>query len=382
MSNIHVCLVSEQTIPNVLGIDYFNPNHILFVSTEEMKRRKKSVAIVETLKRLGKLIPYEEITVHEDSLLDCQNRLSKWISGKEDSEFSVNITCGTKIMSIAVFEFFKNLRSRIIYIPVGKNEFFQIHPISNQTVNISRRLSVTEYLTSYSLSILNEKNFSRYKNEAFARKGITRFIIMNYEKLRRLLSEFFKVLHSLRDKEKFDMKIDFEIHNTLEHQLLRLMAFSINHNQATKILDKSEIRYLTGGWLEEYVFLCLDNLRGTVIDDVEFSIVLRNPQGTVNEFDVMFTKDNSLYFIEVKSLNPEQEIIKSSLYKIGALQKEFGIRCYSFFASTSSVIGSESHQRELIALRAEQFKTEIISPDNLINLENYMRDKLQTIHRK
>jgi len=40
MKPIHVCLVSEQTIPNILGIMHFEPEHILFITTEEMKRKK------------------------------------------------------------------------------------------------------------------------------------------------------------------------------------------------------------------------------------------------------------------------------------------------------------------------------------------------------
>lgn len=382
MSHIHVCLISEQTIPNILGIDYFNPDSVLFISTQEMQRRKKSLALIETLERFGKLIPYEEIIVHEDSVPDCQSKLSQWISGKEDSYFTVNITCGTKIMSIAVFEFFRTRKSKIFYIPVGKNEFSQIFPLSIETIKISRRLTVIEYLLAYSLKVLNEKYLSVYKSQALYRKETTRFILGNYQKLKRLLTELFKLLHSKREEDNFFINISYDTNNRLEKELFERLSFNISSSQASKLLTKSEIRYLTGGWLEEYVFLCLNNLRGSIIDDTEFSLVLRNPQGTVNEFDVMFTKDNSLYFIEVKSLNPEQEIIKSSLYKIGALQKEFGIRCYSFFVSTSSVIGSDSQKREILESRAEQFKTEVVPYEKLIDFENYISEKLIAINKK
>lgn len=41
MLNIHVCLISDQTIPNILSIAHFKPDEVLFVSTEEMEKKKK-----------------------------------------------------------------------------------------------------------------------------------------------------------------------------------------------------------------------------------------------------------------------------------------------------------------------------------------------------
>ncbi|GAB5045820.1 hypothetical protein [Thermodesulfovibrio sp. TK110] len=64
MKHIHVCLVSDQTIPNILGIFYFKPEELLFITTEQMQRKGKTEAIINTIKRLGMDIPYYEISVH------------------------------------------------------------------------------------------------------------------------------------------------------------------------------------------------------------------------------------------------------------------------------------------------------------------------------
>ncbi|MCS7215554.1 MAG: hypothetical protein RMI30_00060 [Thermodesulfovibrio sp.] len=74
MKKIHVCLISEHTIPNILGIEYFKPDEILFITTEEKNKKKKTEAIVNTIKRLGIDVPHSEIIVREDSIYDCHKK--------------------------------------------------------------------------------------------------------------------------------------------------------------------------------------------------------------------------------------------------------------------------------------------------------------------
>jgi len=128
-----VSLVSKETVPNILGIWHFQPERLLFVSTEKMENAGKSSAIVDTANlRLeqtyqpGKNV--EVLTVDETSPAECLRKLDDWIRGKESHSFIVNLTGGTKIMSIAVFEFFKNYRNEMIYIPFGKMNLLSCFP--------------------------------------------------------------------------------------------------------------------------------------------------------------------------------------------------------------------------------------------------------------
>lgn len=168
----------------------------------------------------------------------------------------------------------------------------------------------------------------------------------------------------------------------MQRDFLKAVGFNISGRTISKKLSRSEIRYLTGGWLEEYVFNSLNSIKGRGIDDVVMNVEIENIQGNKNEFDVMFTKDNALYFVECKSLSPEDEITKSSLYKIGALQKEFGLRVQSFFVTTSPHIIKDGQIRQSVRARAEQFKTEIIKPDEIVNFETIIRKNLKLWRNK
>jgi Domain of unknown function (DUF1887). len=139
-----------------------------------------------TLDRLGLKYQHDSVIVREDSILDCHKKLSKWIEEKEDSEFVVNLTGGTKIMSIAAYEFFKDYSSKMIYIPIPKNEFIVPFPKKQpaEPVKLDLRLSVIEYLTAYGLTVTNESHLSRYREEAIKRRELSAWIVENYDNLK------------------------------------------------------------------------------------------------------------------------------------------------------------------------------------------------------
>lgn len=305
--------------------------------------------------------------------------IDQWIIGKENSEFIVNLTGGTKIMSIAAYEYFKDYGSKMIYIPIPKNEFIVPFPIKSTTppTQLYLRLKVIEYLTAYGLDITNEHKIDGYKNETIKRKHISKWIVLNYHKIKNLLGWFTKTLRDYRNKKWYVLKKLYNSPTQEDLELLGKLNFSLSNGYVCKKLSKSEIGFLTGGWLEEYCFNEIFKLSGKYIDDVAINISPLNKEGTTNEYDVMFTKDNALYFVECKSLDQSAEKGTSDLYKIGALQKEFGLRIKSFFVSTSRDILKEGQIKKGLKERGEQFNTEIIHPDEIINLSNFFINRLK-----
>ena len=69
----------------------------------------------------------------------------------------------------------------------------------------------------------------------------------------------------------------------------------------------------------------------------------------------MFTVDNALYSVECKSLDQQDDkrFFNGAFYKIGALQKEFGLRGKSFLVSTSPYIMKNDEIRASVRARAE-----------------------------
>ncbi|MBI5745578.1 MAG: DUF1887 family protein [Nitrospirae bacterium] len=333
MKTILISLISEQTIPNILAIHHFMPDELLFITTEGMERKDKASSILETIDRVG--LRYKgrssKIIVQEDSIIDCHERLDQWMEekgGRKDSGFVVNLTGGIKIMSIAAYEYFKDYSSKMIYIPIPKNEFIAPFPKKNpgKPTPLLLRLGVIYYLTAYGLKVVNEAKLEGYKQEARERRELSEWIVESYDGLKNLLTFLSKNLREHRNDKEFYFSGDFSGANEVEEEFLRRLNFTYSKNSLSKRLIRPEIRYLTGGWLEEYCFNKVLELLDNGIDDVVIGLKLINKHGRDNEFDVMFTKDNALYFIECKSLDLDFDESTDALYKIGALQKEFGLR--------------------------------------------------------
>lgn len=382
MSHIHVCLVSDQTIPNILGIYHFTPDELLFITTDEMEKKGKTDAIIKTLQKLN--LTYKDkankLVIKEDSILDCHRKIDQWIEGKEDSEFVVNLTGGTKIMSIAAYEYFKDFGSKMIYVPIPKNEFITPFPKKSpsKTTELTLRLNVVQYLIAYGLDVVNEVKLKGYQEEAKKRKDLSKWIVKNYEYLKNLLVWLSGNLRVYRDDKEFSLVGKFSGANKVEVEIMKKLRFSQDGISVSKRLNRSEIRYWTGGWLEEFCFNGVSDLVGKGIDDVVINLKLKKEQNE-NEFDVMFTKDNALYFVECKSLDQEKDKETDILYKIGALQKEFGLRIESFLVSTSPHIIKEGKIKFSLQARAEQFNTKIIPPAEVMNFREVL---IQTLKLK
>lgn len=367
MKTILISLVSDQTPPNILAIHHFKPDELLFISTKKMEKKNKIPAILTTLDRLGLKCQSDSIIVQEDSIVDCHKKIGEWMKGKEDAEFVVNLTGGTKIMSIAAYEFFKGYSSKMIYVPISKNEFIVPSPKKRpgKPVKLDLRLRVIEYLTAYGFTVVNEFHLDRYREEAIKRKELSEWIAGNYDNLKNLLKWLCGILRTHRNDNHFPLKDNFFDASSEENQLMSKLNFTYNEGVVLKELNKSEINYLTGGWLEEFCFVKVSELVGQGIDDAVIGLQLRNSQGGNNEFDIMFTRDNALYFIECKSLDQNEDKKTDALYKVGALQKELGLRVESFLVTTSPYILKDGKTKQSIRARAEQFKTTIIPPSKV-----------------
>ncbi|MCX8026747.1 MAG: DUF1887 family CARF protein, partial [Thermodesulfovibrionales bacterium] len=88
------------------------------------------------------------------------------------------------------------------------------------------------------------------------------------------------------------------------------------------------------------------------------------------------TKDNALYFIECKSLDQHDDKDLNALYKVGALQRDFGLRVKSFFLTTSPHVLKNGEIRPSIKARAEQLNTEVIPNFDVKNLSAIIKRKL------
>ncbi len=337
-----VSIVSEQAVQNLLFIkERPAADHYFFISTDKMEKEDRSVsACIINAAELDS-DKCRVIHVVEDSLIDIENQLIKSVEVEDDDIFFVNITGGTKLMSIGVYNFFARLGSaEIFYLMVGKNECDMVFPIKKSSkTKIVFRVNLKQYLKVYGVSFkeisFNEKN-QLLKPENETKELFKAFI--GDEK-----STCFKIAEKIRKKFRGKKLSEKDM---IYSEVIRIKHYGFKPSSASEI-SKKETKYLTGDWFEEYVYSKIKN--HLKLDDDYIGVGLNLVKGdNPNEYDVMFTTNNALTVIECKTdvsdkVDSDQEKISdeekisylftNTLYKAATLKNEFGLRVnYYLFA--------------------------------------------------
>lgn len=391
MKTCLVSLVGEQTIPNVLMICDLKPDYLLFITTPLMERKEKTKAILQTVfsRGLDYSGAYRALEIAEDSVIALESTVMRWLDETtENYQFTVNLTGGTKIMSIGAYDLFKDFGSTMVYIPIPKNEYLIPFPKRRpkEPVPLQTRLSVAEYLSAYGFSVTNRRQLPEQAKRARSRKERTALLFQHYNELMpmlRWIREGVLPQEKSARRKGCDFADRFQVGSDIQHCFLNQLGFRQEGNVFRKWIDKHEWEYLRGGWLEEFLYLTLYDILPDHAD-ILLNVRCEDPQRTGNEFDVIFTLENALYLVECKSLGAAEgneqgtgATINAFLYKLGALQRNFGLTPTSFLATTSpDVIGADGLVKPRLVERGNQFRTKIIPLLQITDLPQYLRDLL------
>lgn len=364
MSKILVSLVSDQTIPNVEFIkemeDYVD--RFLFISTEGMEKAGNRKWILDTVALDEKKV-LDPIIVNAFSFEDIEVKLTQAIN--DEDVYVINLTGGTKVMSLAVYEFFKTVNSEMFYL-TGRGEKIKIHPGRKKVSSkLKAQISLSDYLTAYGF-VVNDQS-RPFKPKESAEKLLNYFL---YEFDRENDVPVLEVLRAHRNKG---------LKNTKENQELNSFLAKVDlEAENENKLSKYECRYLSGDWLEEYLFYFLKDNFNITESAIGLSMNVKK-SGTPNEFDVLLMRDNKIYLFECKTsiyLDSEesQTFIGETIYKSDSLRNKLGL-----FAQTTVVTLSNltNPKLDLHLKRADASRVKIIGRSAFIN--GVLLEELQRI---
>ncbi len=146
-------IVSAQTLPNYLFVKqmYEQGDKIVWIVSSNKKVQQ---AMSSLSSNLSDITNQQEISLTEGSEenVDCITNLLKKEIPLNDNYY-VNLTGGTKLMAIAVYDFVKNNCKNVsfFYIPLPKNIIKNI--ITQEEREITYRISISEYLSLYNIPI-------------------------------------------------------------------------------------------------------------------------------------------------------------------------------------------------------------------------------------
>lgn len=319
------CLVSRQTMANVLPVLMFQPKNVLLFTTPEEN---------QCADNLEKLFKSKGIQVKRNDGLNAYDYIGfKEIISKElesaEGETWLNVTGGTKLMALAAYEAFAEKNKKIIYCNTERKQI--IHLLPNLFVeNLELNLSVEDYLSAYGYKIIQTKSLD---------------IKPDYEKLFELLiqrnqsvqfSEFLDKFRSEYSENKQAKTFNdrknklFQIQKTPSKMLLFVQK---------EKFEFDDDKFFMGDWLEYfmYYFLKIKNL------DARVGVKIVSYGNVENEIDLIFLKDYQLNLISCKS--GRNTDTNKDIYEIETLRNIAGGTFAKAFLFTTQPLTQRVSQR-------------------------------------
>lgn len=362
-----VSLVSDQTLPNVQIITEFKDvvTDYMFVTTNSMEKKGVKNWILKAAGVSTGNIHSKEVSEHDKD--DIIQKLSDFDYASFD-ELIVNVTGGTKIMSLTAYLFFEKKNAKIYYVKGTDSDFVELFPACRGN-KLSCHISIEDYLSAYGFELIKTPS-SGIPFE------ITKRIFNNY--CLGLFENYAEALSFLRCKRSSGLKSkDFD-------KVSKFLDAIGYEPRKENVLDELEVKYLTGEWFEEYIGerlnLDLELKENEILIGAEIkkevpNIEVNSMVGLLgkrdnkerlpkNEIDVMFIKDGMFHVVECKTSIIDERITKKekktsagktvldeynnpmyyedikkinilgeTIYKSDALKSKFGLFAKSYIAT-------------------------------------------------
>jgi len=381
----HLYLVHEQTIANVTpALDpRFRPSEVILLVSPD--RKEMATWLEAALEPTGVKTARWDV----DNAWDIEHLRDRVL---ESDEIALNVTGGTKPMSIAAYEVFRHFDKPIYYVHPERDYVIWMHPSERESFDLADRIKFPEYFAAHGMRIEKMNQNSGISENLH---NLTSELIAQIELYSRALTALNKLASSAVGTLQTPLveynvpKLDTLIEMFSKQQLLRLEAGKL-------IFSSEENRFFTnGGWFEEHVYKLIDQLKREEpsVQDIGRSIhfdwdIERN--SAKNEIDVALISDNRLYIIECKTklfLNNKNKSKKNTnnikkdndtefpaadaLYKLGTLRDHLG------GANAKAMLISYNNISYKDQQRAKELGIQICVSGGLRNLKSVLKKWIQ-----
>lgn len=305
----HLYLMSDQATPNLTpALDPATaPKEVVLLVSPD--RRRQGGWLAGVLKARG-------IRVTEWSIDDAwdlehiQYEVLKLLEDRgsevERKGIALNVTGGTKPMSLAAFDAFRAYDLPVFYLHPERDRLIWMHPIGRAPVDLANRVRLDAFFQAQGAQILGRADDA----VPAALRDLTDWLVREAHRVSGPLGTInwlaskaegslrSPALHrdQMRDPDLLDLIDRFAESGLLSEQGGRL-----------RFLDEEARFFVNGGWLEEHVYGLLRELRRdlTSIQDLARSVDIQREtergEAVHNELDVVCLAENRLYIIECKT---------------------------------------------------------------------------------
>lgn len=344
-NSIHLCIVSDQSLANIIPILQLKPASVALAISAEMQRKNAGKIIRDFLKTTGvNLIELPEIPSDFKGLQEyCLNTITDLKANHPGKAIIYNATGGTKLMALSFVMPYAGDFDEVIYTDTEHHKILSIsNDMSAKELPMQSVLDITSYLKAQGKTVRKVLSDSPdFNQQITARSEATDFLARHAVDLDSFLGELNKIVgDAARRKERSDHYIIETPHNTFNQKIrghrkeaLQLLAknnlLQWDEGQPESIYfhNPETIGYLKGGWLEEYAYLCaLKSGAEYVGMNVTFTDDYAPKADIRNELDIVVLHNNVCLIIECKTRNfrKDEEKAHDVIYQMDSLKRGAG----------------------------------------------------------
>ena len=365
-----LCLLSDQHVPNLLSVHHYLPDRLILVESTAMQRKKAAFNFLRALRAGG--LDYETEERYSAPPLEDVNDLSvirnclkQEYARYPSDEWIANVTGGMKPMSIAAYEFFKALGARVIYIDVAKPD--TILSLDGGTPELCQHeLKIPEFVAGYGFEASkSDEVIGQGEKRAETWWPCARAIAQHAPDSNLLQTASREEWRQAREKglqlqRRHLTGLPAEVQSSLE-QCFGLVATS--GSLAGKI-DKYAGKFLTGEWLEQFVWCLLhQHAKLLGLNDVHLGVEAKRGNAAT-DFDVAFIRRHALGAVECKSGSQEHgDDPNAPLDKLEARMQQFrALRVNPILVTTSKqILDDNGEVKPTFATRASIYGCRLVT---------------------
>lgn len=334
MTKLHLCIVTGQPLANFIPLLQEKPAMIYLLHSNDPKMTDAAQQFVSSLQAAG--FDRKQIHVKDGLPTSPYDRIREYAMGIEDdidtkfpaSDVTWNTTGGTKMMALAFWDALDHDKRRVIYVETQGGIMEQLLPKSD-TIPLQSLLTPALYLTAVGkIKRSSASDDPQWQELTNARKTATFHLINQIGELQELFQQFNCQLDS-NNKQLQTLKFG-RIGKSWQAALDRLVDADLitpARNNEYHTTRTHSAKYLTGGWLEEYVWL---TARQENVDHVEaglkFGDLRLRKQGQDNEIDAFILHQNRSLIVECKTgyMGKDEQKDSNIVYKLDSVGDQAG----------------------------------------------------------
>ena len=298
--DVQVCLVEGNPIANLTPIldRGVKPERVILVGKPEANENFKN-----TLKVLDEYHVEYEIFELSDTwcmtyLLDCFTDLAGRLEGQS---VGLNISGGTKPMTLAAQEAFRMAKIDIFFVHLDKDHMSWLYP-RGETYDLEDKLCLKNYFLSQGYNLISGGR-RKISGEV---KDLLDFMVTHTDADSSEIGQLNYLASKAKDANRLTVDLrDVRRPSSMLPKILeefRQADLANTYDGKTWTFRDDDALFLAnGGWLEEYVYGTMSSL-GSHMQDYGISLeVTKDGHGSKNELDGAFLYDNRLHVIECKT---------------------------------------------------------------------------------